>query len=129
MKIIIETIPHTDQAYPTVGDYRYDEYGVLHIKVSDLGDEYLETLVAIHELIEERLIKKRGLSISVIDEFDINYEKERGQGLHREDDEPGFDINSPYLDEHTFATSIEMVICSKMGYNWINYGNKVNSLK
>ncbi len=128
MKIIIETIPHEQQVYPTVGDYRYDEEGTLHIKVSSLNDEYMETMIAIHELIEERLIKKRGLPISVIDEFDIKYEIEREQGLHSREDEPGFDVNSPYLDEHTFATSIEMAICSKMGYSWVEYSNKVNSL-
>lgn len=128
MRIVIETIDHKDQVYPTVGDYRYDEEGTLQIKISNLGDEYLETLVAIHELIEERLLKKRGIPVSIIDEFDIEYEKERERGLHKYDEEPGFDKRSPYLDEHTFATSIEMAICSKMSYNWVEYSEKVNSL-
>jgi len=128
MKIIIETISHDKQVYPTVGDYRYDEEGTLHIKVSDLGDIYMETMVAIHELIEERLVRKAGIPIKEIDDFDIMYEKEREQGLHRDDEEPGFDSRAPYLDFHTFASGIEMALCSKLGINWNEYSNKVNSL-
>lgn len=128
MRILIETIPHDRQRYPTVGDYRYMEDGTLYITVSDMGNEMYESLVAIHELIEERLTKKRGLSEQEIMDFDLYYEKRREQGLVPEGSEPGFDSNSPYLREHTLATSIEMMICAHAGINWIDYDNAVNEL-
>ena len=35
MKINIETIPHGDQRYPTVGDYWDDSDGVVQVRVSE----------------------------------------------------------------------------------------------
>lgn len=128
MKIIIETIPSEKQRYPTVGDYRYMDDGTLYITVSDMGNEKYETLVAIHELIEERLTKWAGISEQQITDFDLYYEKRRDQGLVPEDSEPGFDENAPYLREHTLATSIEMQLCAFAGISWSEYDKTVMEL-
>ena len=61
MKINIETIPHGDQRYPTVGDYWDDENGVMQVRVSDMKDWRYEALVIIHELVEMFLTKHRGI--------------------------------------------------------------------
>ena len=62
MKINIETIPHSDQRYPTVGDYWDDENGVIQVRVSDMKDWRYEALVVMHELIEMFLTKHRGIA-------------------------------------------------------------------
>ena len=49
MKINIETISHGQQRYPTPGDYWYDEEGTLQVRISDLGNELYEKMIAIHE--------------------------------------------------------------------------------
>ena len=56
MKITIETIPHNTHRYPTIGDWQFlpAKEGELNlsIKVSDMGDWKLESLIALHELVE-----------------------------------------------------------------------------
>ena len=80
MKINIETIPHGDQRYPTVGDYWDDPNGVVQVRVSDMKDWRYEALVVVHELIEMFLTKHREIDEQVISEFDIKFEKSREEG-------------------------------------------------
>lgn len=125
MRIIIQTIPHKNQRYDTVGDYQYLSDGTLYITVSEMNDEKAESLVAIHELIEERLTKWAGIKGEDIDKFDINFEKKRKKGNV---DEPGFDKDAPYLKQHSFATSVEMGMCAMAGIGWKEYDEKVTNL-
>jgi hypothetical protein len=124
MKITIQTIPHSQQRYPTVGDWEWNLNG-LEIKVSELGNPYKELCVGIHELVEAFLCKKRGISQEDVDTFDINFEKTR-----QIDDtsEPGDDPKSPYKREHCFATGIERLLVSQFGINWKEYEELINSL-
>lgn len=128
MEIHIKTIPHNAHRFETVGDYWYDETGVLQVRISDMGNEFYEKMVAIHELVEEALTKKRGLMEPDILAFDQYYEKRREQGLVPEDSEPGFDNNAPYLKEHTIATSVEMMMCAMSGESWSDYDRFVMNL-
>jgi hypothetical protein len=114
--------------YQTCGDYFYDQDGVLQIRVVELGNEKYETLIAIHELVEERLTKWKGITEQQITDFDLFYEMRRKQGLVPEDTEPGFDNNAPYRQEHTFATGIEMMMCAYAGLSWFDYEQEINNL-
>lgn len=125
MRILIETIEHSGQRYPTVGDYQYLEDGTVYITVSRLDDEKMESLIALHEFIEERLTKWRGIKEEAITEFDVAFEKERQPGNI---DEPGFNKYAPYRHEHLAATGIEMVMCALAGVEWAEYSEKINSL-
>jgi hypothetical protein len=128
MEIHIKSIPGSKQRYETVGDYWYDDEGVLQVRVSDMGNEFYEKLVAIHELIEEALTKKRGLTEPEIKDFDEAFERARAMGLRREDEEPGFHNDAPYLREHTLATSCEMMMCALAGESWSDYDRVVVNL-
>lgn len=128
MEIHIKTIPHSQHRYETCGDYWYDENGILQIRVSDMGNEKYETMVAIHELVEERLTKWRGITEQQIMDFDVEYEKQRMECLEPHNLEPGFDNNAPYRQEHTLATGIEMMICAYAGLSWFDYEQEINSL-
>ena len=126
MKINIETIPHADQRYPTVGDYWDDENGVLQVRVSDMKDWRFEALIAIHELIECFLTKARGIPEESISEFDIKFEHSREEGLVA--GEPGDHPNAPYRNEHFFATNLERLLSSELGVNWFEYDRDVDAL-
>lgn len=125
MKINIETIPHESQRYETVGDYWYDEQGVLQIRVSDMGNTKYERMVVIHELIEQSLTEWAGITEEQIMEFDLKFEEKREE---ENVDEPGFDNNAPYLVQHTFATSVELGMCALAGISWTDYDNTVINL-
>jgi hypothetical protein len=125
MKVIIETIPHKRQRYPTVGDYYKDKKGVWHIKISNTGSAITNRLVMCHELIEFILVDWKGVSEKEITDFDVSFEKKRKKGNN---DEPGFDPQAPYKNEHALATAVELMMCAFMGISWKEYEEKINSL-
>lgn len=124
MRYVIETIPHSSQRYDTVGDY-FNEDGTERIIVSDMGDEDYEFLVAIHELAEQYLTKRRGITEASITAFDEEFERNRKEG---NEDEPGDDPNAPYQNEHCLATSIERMMAAALGVKWKEYEDAVNAL-
>jgi hypothetical protein len=128
MNINIQTIPHKEQRYETPGDWWFDEKGNLEIRVSDMGNLEYEGLVALHELIEVQLCKKRGITTEQVDAFDKQYEADREKGLHGEDDEPGDDPQAPYKKEHFFATNLECLMCGELGLDFKEYEKTVQAL-
>jgi hypothetical protein len=123
MEIHIKTIPHNEHRYSgTVGDYWEDENGVLQIRVSKMGNEDYEYLVAGHELREAYLCKKRGIAEPDITAFDIQFGIEGGQG------EPGDDPRAPYRKEHFFSTSIERLEAAELGVDWQKYDEAIIKL-
>jgi hypothetical protein len=127
MKINIETIPHKQQRYPTVGDW-YDEDGALQIKVSEMGNPDYEFLVALHELVEVWLCKKRGISQKAVDDFDMEFEKKREKSLVSVTSEPGEEPDAPYQNEHLVACGVELTVAAALGVKLAEYDTAVNSL-
>jgi hypothetical protein len=129
MEIHIKTIP--DSAFRIkggIGDYWYDDEGVLQVRVVELGDDFLETCIAVHEVIEEALTKKRGLPETDIQAFDDYYDQRQKMGLIPEDTEAGFDPAAPYKNEHAFATGVELGMCALAGVSWKEYEDKIKSI-
>jgi len=122
MKITIETIPHEDQRYETVGDWMFNSLGDLFIRVSDMGDWKKEFLVALHELVEVALCKDRGITQEQVDAFDKAFEANRAEGNH---DEPGHDGKAPYRKEHFIADIVERLMCSEFGMVWKEYDDTI----
>lgn len=125
MKIVIETIPHEHQRYPTVGDWVYDDDGNLAIRVSQMKDWRHEMLVAVHELVEVLTCKKDGISQESVDAFDIEYEKNRAKD--DVESEPGDDPKAPYVDQHCLATGIERILAQQWGVKWNEYADEIEA--
>lgn len=126
MKIIIETIPHKEQRYPTVGDWFYEDGGeTLRIKVSQLSDWKRESLIAIHELVEVVLCKNEGISQESVDKFDFEFESDRKEG---DLSEPGDAPSAPYNKQHCLATGVERILAGVLGVAWGPYADEVESL-
>lgn len=119
MNITIKTIPHSDQRYPTIGDYWFEDNGDIQIRVSDTGNWKYELLVALHELIEVSLCKDRGISEPAIKAFDEHFEANRS--VFDPDSEPGDDPKAPYRKEHRFAENLERLFAAELGVNWDSY--------
>jgi hypothetical protein len=122
--IIIDTIPHSEQRYPTVGDWQIDKAGNLHITVPKMSDQRYEFLIGMHEAIEAYLAINAGVSPEAVDKFDGAYEAKRKAG---DDSEPGDNPKAPYHREHVFATKIERLLAVKLGVNWSTYDREVSS--
>jgi hypothetical protein len=126
MKILIETIPHDQQRYETVGDWWYDAYGTLQIRVSKMGCRESELDVAIHEMIEAEACRKAGITEQSVTQFDLQYEKERQAGLHKLLEEPGDDDRAPYKTQHEAAEFVERAACSSQDMSWQQHCINVN---
>jgi hypothetical protein len=122
MQIQIQTIPHNQQAYPTVGNYELDG-DTLKIYVSELGNPRYEMLVAIHEFCEAVLCGDRGISFNEITKFDKEFEAHRTN-----DSEPGDDPKAPYRQEHLFASGIEKLMAAELGIEWQAYEQTIHKL-
>lgn len=136
LKIEIESIPHSDQRYPTCGDWYFEDREggrVLVIKVSEEMGEHSAFLVAVHELVEVWLATARGVTVQQVDDFDIAYEKahrEGGtlEGKRLDESEPGDDPTCPVFKEHGVATAIEALLCAELGIPWHVHDKAVEDL-
>ena len=126
LDIHIKTIPHWKQIYNTVGNYFGKKKK--HVLVSDLKNETYELAVALHELIEQHLTELDGIPLKAIDDFDIQFEKEYKEGLHKAEDEPGDDPRAPYYAAHQFATAIERLFVQQSGFTWRDYEDFVTKV-
>ena len=125
MNIEIKTILHRQQRYSTIGDWTILPDGSLKISVSDMGNDDYAFLVAVHELCEVWLCKKRGITQKAVDTFDIIFEQNRAEG---DESEPGDHPDAPYRKEHFFATSIERLLAAELGVDWAKYDKTVVEL-
>ena len=124
MNIIIKTIPHREQRYPTVGDWWFDCVEgelTLHIRVSELGDWRKEALIAYHEFKEAVLCRSRGITAAAVDAFD------RGS-IGRALDEPGESPLAPYHLEHMSAYASELGLMVELGVSFAEYSAAIDAL-
>jgi hypothetical protein len=124
MEISIKSRRPDQMRYKTCGDYYYVG-SKMFLDVCDQKNEDMNFLIMIHELIEEHLTKRSGITEPVIMAHDLMFEKEREEGKHDEFAEPGEDPRSPYRDAHLFAEGIEKQICEKMGIDWNEYNENL----
>lgn len=129
MNVEIKVIPHDAQAYETCGNWRFDQNGNLLIEVSDTGNWKHAALIALHEFIEVCLCKDRSIIQEAVDAFDLNYEKERKEGKHSPQDEPGDDPAAPYRKEHSIATGIERIMAAELNVDWGEYEKVIVALQ
>lgn len=122
-----KTIPHNEHRYPTVGDY-WETEECIEVRVSQMSDPRHEQLVLIHELVEIFSMQNRGIRLADSDDFDIIFEKEREEGKHTPEQEPGDDPRCPYRREHRFAENIERQLAHELGVDWHAYNKEVESL-
>jgi hypothetical protein len=118
VRILIESIPHALQRYPTVGDWTRGA-DTLYIKVSELPDEREMILVGLHELIEAVLCEHSGVLEESVDDFDTHFD---GEG------EPGDDPAAPYHRQHRLATAIERVLAEQLLIDWDEYERHIEEL-
>jgi hypothetical protein len=117
-RIIIEAISADQHRYPTEGDWYFDRSnGDLHIKVTgvDLMSQNTPWLYALHEFFEAKKCFLDGVTEGAVDAFDIQFEKDRAEGKHPEDVEPGDDPAAPYRLQHRAAMVLEHTAALLLG--------------
>lgn len=118
--ITVHVVPHTEQAYDAVGDWRFAEDDTLAVTVSDLGDPRYNALVALHEIVEALLCQERGIPEEAVTQFDTD---------HPELEEPGEDPTAPYHKEHLTASLIEYRAAGLFGIDWESIPSRLPSYR
>jgi hypothetical protein len=113
-----KSISQNEHRYSTLGDYWDDGDGIIHYRISELGNSYYERLILIHEMVEWMLCEKKGIKEPDIKKWDED---------HPDSDDPGSEPGCIYGDEHKFAELIENMICYKLGISWDDYNKALDS--
>lgn len=127
MIIDYQVIPHSEQRYPTVGDWWW-EGDTLHMRVSKMSDERYEWLVMLHETIECIMCKLMHINEPDVTKFDEDFEAAKEAGQYSDDDEAGDDEHAPYRIQHAIASVAERAIGAVLGVDWNKYNKEVVSL-
>lgn len=125
-RVVIQVIPHSEQRYPTAGDWIHVKGAEeLDILVSDTGDWRESMAVAIHELTEALCCVHLNIPQELVDEFDIEFEKNRTPGCG----EPGDSPSAPYFLQHQIATDVEKIFVAGIGLKWQEYDKHLDDLE
>lgn len=123
MKIVIETIPHSQQRYNTVGDWYTSKTGGtvrIFVSIMDTGGWKYAFLVGVHELVEAFLCLHDGVAEESVTLFDKQYVNHSS--------EPGDDPQAPYQKQHCLATGIERILAALLGVKWAEYEEALEKL-
>jgi hypothetical protein len=126
MKITIETIPHKDQRYSTIGDWRFigpDLLITVSQEILNKEDGVAKAmLIGIHELVEAFLCWSFGISQESVDAFDMAM-------IPSSVPEPGDLPGAPYHDQHVVAEMIERMLASYLMVNWEEYEEEIETFE
>jgi hypothetical protein len=122
MNFVVSIIPHHEQPYNTVGDWRFsDDFKDCYIRISDTGDDAYNYALMVHEMTEVSLLLLKydpRVAIEIVDEFDMEFERTRTDQF---ESDPGDDPRAPYHLEHGFATAAERMVIAAAHKNWSRY--------
>ena len=117
MKITLETVHPSQMRYATTGDWEWLPDGSLKVTVAAWqGNERSAFLVAIHEAVEAVLCWADGIDENVVSDWDKN---------HPDAEEPAEVEGSPYMDQHSIATQVELKIAAGLRMNWDKHNDWV----
>ncbi len=121
MDIVIRVIPEEQQRKEVSGaDWFWDADGNLQVRVSPMSDWRMETILAIHEVVEAIMCKHTGVTQQAVDVFDQKYYE-----THTDDCNAGDDPAAPYKKEHTYATAIERILAGVLDVDWFTYDKEL----
>ena len=77
--------------------------------------------ILFHEEIEIAWCIKNGVTSAECQKFDTMWEREIKTGLHKPEEEAGFDKRCPYRGGHVWGSRFERLVCWILGINWKKY--------
>ena len=100
----------------------------LKIIVARMENPDYEFLVALHELVEFYLIKKHGIDLKKIDEWENEFDKKKKEGKIPKEAVAGEQEDCPFRKEHKIAVKIEKTMAKYLKVNWKKYEEELDKL-
>lgn len=131
MRIVIESIPHNHQRYPTAGDWQINPVTRdITILVSETGVDVYNYLLALHELAEVIWCIMHGVSQHEVDAWDIHHEnmREADPTNPQFQREPGDNLMAPYYPGHRLGDIVERLMVFALNADWQHYEATLDDL-
>ena len=125
MIVEIKSTPQSGIRSNQSGDWYYDDDSITVHVLETLPPES-QLAIAVHEMTEAFLCRRAGISDDAIVAFDDQYEREREEGKHPNNTEPGDAEDSIYLSQHQAATHCERAVCHALDLAWAEHDRSVN---
>lgn len=113
--------PIKELRFTTAGDWTMRKDGSFEIWICETKDWRYQFIVLMHELTEWAWCLKNKVSAAKADAFDDQWEWELKNGIHRPEEEAGFDKRCPYRGGHVWGARIEHLFCWILGVKWRVY--------
>lgn len=127
-EISIKIIPIKEQPFTTLGHWFEKEDNSFCILLTEMKDWRYVALVFIHEFTELFICWKEGITTDMADNFDSLWESELKKGLHKIEQEAGFDKRCPYRKGHVWGVRMERLFSWLLGVKWSKYVSYCNEL-
>lgn len=108
MRITVQTIPHEEHKFTTIGYWSATDDEVV-FTISELPNWRWMVSVLIHELIEWMWCEAHGVTTEECDAFDAMYEEGYRNGTISIDKEAGYDKKCPYYKGHVWGDRISWI--------------------
>jgi S-adenosylmethionine/arginine decarboxylase-like enzyme len=117
VEIEVRLIEQSEARYNTWGDYFWEGDKLIFAIVRSMATkgELYNRITLVHEMIECFLWLAKGKTLKEIDDFDFAYNP---TSINQE---PGQDINCPYIIEHKMAEMMESIMCHYTGVKFMDY--------
>lgn len=119
---IIPQSEHREQY--SLGDYWWDDDGVLQVRASAMPDNRMSLLCLLHELVEVMLTEHNGIKEEDIQAWDIAYEKKNPGNTASAGDEE----DCPCRDAHLVAEGFERIMANLLGVQWKKYSEAAENI-
>lgn len=109
------------QRFTTLGDWWENADGSFEIRVTDMPDFRHTVAILMHELIEWAVCQWWNVKTIDCDDFDRLWEEELSAGLHKVEEEAGFDRRCPYRAGHVWGCRLERLVIFILRGRWKEY--------
>ena len=121
LTIFVRSIPMSWNLFSTAGNWGVGEDGSILVTLTETSDWRYQAIVLMHEMTEIFWCKNNAVTGEACDAFDAIWEKELNSGIHRPEEEAGFDKRCPYRGGHVWGARIEHLFCWILGVKWRVY--------
>lgn len=108
MEIWAKSIPISQMRWGILGDYWTHHSDLTNIRVAETGNQIMNRLLFLHEVMEDTIKKALGITDEIVDAY---CDRKFAEGVMPDSD----NLDSPIHDIHMFCSEIEFKVCEKCG--------------
>ena len=117
----IKNVEFSELRFTTAGDWEQTSEDHIVVYLVKVNDPRYSAIVLAHEMTEIIYCWWKGVTGKEADAFDAIWEEELKRGLHKPEEEAGFDKRCPYRRGHQLGYIAERIFCWILRVKWKKY--------